>query len=179
MEEKADAARRASGERLCPFSFRDGERGALLDRALGRRLQFGRLQALGRLPQALEFVIPPGLLGEDMNDEIDVVEQDPLGLAIAFDVSGVESGLLQAEFDFFSDGLDLARIGAAAYDEVVGKGSRTLVQFEDGDFFGLLVLTGGDGFGYLALGVVGLHAVLGRWSLIVSLFGIVTECRDV
>ena len=71
-----------------------------------------------------------------MDHEVDVVEQDPLGLAIALDVGGVEAGFFQAKFDFVGDGLDLARVSSAADHEVIGESSGTFFEFQDGDFFG-------------------------------------------
>ena len=131
--------------------------------AAGWGFQFGGFEAFGGFPEALEFVVAAGLFGEDVDYEVYVIEQDPFGLAVAFRVCGVKAGALQAEFDFVGDGLDLARIGAAADNEVVGESSGTLFKLEDGDLFGLFFLTGGDGFGDLAAGFVGLHEI-GCWS---------------
>lgn len=87
------------------------------------------LQALGGLPQPLQIVEFAGLLGEHVNYEIDIVEQNPFRLLVAFDVGGVLPGLLQAFFDLVRDRLDLSRIGPAADHKVIGKRSRSLLQF--------------------------------------------------
>ena len=57
-----------------------------------------------------------------MDDDVNVVQQDPLGVPVAFDMVGSETLLLQLEFDLIGDGLDLTRRLPGAQDEVVGKG---------------------------------------------------------
>jgi hypothetical protein len=121
------------------------------------RFEVGGLEAFGGLPETLEFVVAAGVFGEDVDHEVDIIEQNPLRLAIAFGVGGVESGFFQAEFDFVGDGLDLAGIGAAADDEVIGESSGAFFEFEDSEIFGFFVLASGDGFGDLAAGFVGSH----------------------
>ena len=131
---------------------------ALFGGTTGRGLQVCRLEAAGGLPEALEIVVPAGVLGEDVNNEVDVIEQNPLGLVVALGVRGVEAeAALKTELDFVGNGLDLARVGAAAENEIVGEGAGVFVEFEDGDVFGFLVLGGGDGFDHLAAGFVNLH----------------------
>jgi hypothetical protein len=91
--------------------------------------QFRRLQSLGGLPQAFEIVEFASLVGEHVYYEIDIVEQDPFRLLVAFDVSGTLACLFQPFFDLVGDRLDLSRVVPAANDEIVGERSRSLFQF--------------------------------------------------
>ncbi len=97
-----------------------------------------------------------------MHHEIDVIEQHPFSLAIAFNVRRPLTGFLQSQLDFVGDGLNLPRIGAAADHKVIGECSRIFFEFEDGKFLGLLVLTGGNGFGNLGLEIIFFHAEVGE-----------------
>ena len=141
------------------FSFLRGHGCAFPGQALRGGFEVGGGKALGGFPEAFKFVIAAGFFRENVDDEVDVVEQDPLGLTITLYMRGVKAVALQAELDLIGDGLNLARIGAAADYEIVGEGARTFFELEDCDFFGLFFLAGSDGFGDLALGVGGLHAV--------------------
>src|SRR5579859_4686091 len=134
----------------------------------GRGFQIGRLQALGRLPQPLQVVELACLLGEDVDDEVHVVHQNPLGLVVAFNVRRTQSRGLQTQFHLVSNGLDLAGIGSAAEHEVVGESSRPFFHFQDAEFFGLLFEAGLDGGLYLVFEFVLFHSNAGRWSLAVS-----------
>jgi len=89
-----------------------------------------------------------------MHDKIDIVEQDPLRLFVAFGVSDAEAQGFEAFVNGVGDGLDLAGIGSAAHDEIVGESTRIFFQLEDGEVVGLFVLAGQDGFVYLVLEVV-------------------------
>lgn len=97
-----------------------------------------------------------------MHDEIRVVEQHPLGLAVSLDMQRIQTGSFQPKLYLVRDRLDLAWVGAAADDEVIRECPRTFFKFENREFFGFLVLAGGDGFRYLALGFVCWHAIVGR-----------------
>ena len=81
-----------------------------------------------------------------MDDEVDVVHEDPVGLAAAFD--GVGQGgevALEAELDLVGDGDVLALVGAVADEEVVGEAAFGGVEGQDADVFGLLVFAGSGG----------------------------------
>ena len=54
-----------------------------------------------------------------MDDEIAVIAEHPLALAVAFDAHGTFAAFLQLQGDFIGDGLDLAGIGAGANDEKI------------------------------------------------------------
>ena len=97
----------------------------------------------GGFAQALEAVEGALLGGEDVDDEVDVVHQDPLGLAAAFDGVGVGAELaFEAELDLVGDGDVLAVVGAVADEEVVGEAALGGVEGEDADVFGLFVFAG-------------------------------------
>src|SRR6202044_3219620 len=97
------------------------------------RGQFRRLKPLRRLPQALQIVKLARLLGENVDDEVDIVDKDPLALSIALDLRGPDSSIFQAAFYFIGNGLYLPRVGAAAQDEIVGKCSGAFFHLQDGE----------------------------------------------
>jgi hypothetical protein len=79
-----------------------------------------------------------------VDDEVDVVHEDPLALAAAFDGVGVGVELsLEADFDLIGDGDVLALVGSVADEEVVGEAALGGVEREDADVFGFFVFTGG------------------------------------
>ena len=89
-----------------------------------------------------------------MDDEIHVVKQHPLGLAVALGMRRTHPQGFEAVIHRIGNGLDLARIGAAAHDEIVGESARISFQLKNGDLFGLFVLAGEDGFIDLTFEVV-------------------------
>jgi hypothetical protein len=92
----------------------------------GRLLRGGDLQGLGAAPQAFEAVILASFRGEDVNQHVAVVGQDPLGLVVAFDACRQFASLLfELDRYFVTDGLDLSLIGARADDKEIGKRSNT------------------------------------------------------
>src|ERR1700716_3206044 len=107
---------------LCLFLFSCGWNSGSLP-LLGNRFQFRRFETFCCLPQTLEIIKFRGLFREHGPHEIDVVEQDPLCLAVAFDVGRRHARRLKAHFDLVGDGLHLARITSTAQHEVIGKGS--------------------------------------------------------
>ena len=137
--------------------------GGLCFTLAGGSLQVCGLEARGRLPQALEIVELARLLREDVDHEVHVVNEHPLGLVVAFDVRGAEASAFETEFDFVGNGLNLARVGTAAQNEIVGEGSGTLLHFENGKLLGFFFEAGLDGGGDLFFEFGFLHAVVGRW----------------
>ena len=96
-------------------------------------------------PEAFETVIFASLGREDVDEQVAVIGQHPLGLAVAFDVVRHLAGvILQAEADLVADGLHLLRIGAGADDEVVGERGDTC-EVQDYDVGGLLGFGCADG----------------------------------
>src|SRR5439155_20332610 len=72
-------------------------------------------------PELLEAVVRAGVGREDVNDHVEVVHEDPAGLAEALDAAGQQAvAVLQALVDAVVDGLRLALGAARADDEVVG-----------------------------------------------------------
>jgi hypothetical protein len=122
--------------------------GAIASRILASRsgifgVEVGDADGGGGLAQALEAVEGALLGGEDVDDEVDVVHQDPLALAAAFDGVGVDAEVaLEADLDLVGDGDVLALVGAVADEEVVGEAALGGVEGEDADVFGLLVFAG-------------------------------------
>src|ERR1700686_3544201 len=89
------------------------------------RHQFRWLQPLGRLPQAFQVVELAGFLGENMDDEIHIVEQHPLRLLIARRVSYAKAQCLQALVHGVGNCLDLPRVSPPAHHKVVSESSRS------------------------------------------------------
>src|SRR5215510_8917690 len=131
--------------------------GPFLRNPLGRTFELGWLQSLRRLPKTLQLIVAACLFCEYVDHEIYVVEEHPLRLAVTLNVRGIKTLAFKTEFYLVGDRLDLPRIDAAAYHEIVRECARTLFEFEEGEFFSFLVLAGGDRFGDLTLGVGFLH----------------------
>ena len=77
-----------------------------------------------------------------MYDEVHVINQNPLCLVVAFDVSCSQPRFLQAQLHLIGNRLHLTRIGPVAQHKVVCESSRPLFHFEDAEFFGFLVEAG-------------------------------------
>ena len=109
-------------------------------------VEVGDADGGGGFAQALEAVEGALLRGEDVDDEVDVVHQDPLALAAAFDGVGIDSEVaLEADFDLVGDGAVLALVGAVADEEVVGEAALGGVEGHDANIFSFLVFAGGGG----------------------------------
>jgi len=103
-------------------------------RALGDIFHRGRVA-----PQPVEIIVEARLLGENVDDHIAVVHQDPFGIVVAFH----RNGQLPAQFHeagyLITDGLILALVGSAANDEIVrkaGEGAQ-VKHLDGGGFLGL------------------------------------------
>ncbi len=81
---------RVGWSRSAPHAAQAGARRTETNASASRR-RFA-LHALGVAPEALEPVEHPCLRREDVDDEIEVVEQDPFGSVVAFDVRGLDAG---------------------------------------------------------------------------------------
>lgn len=86
-----------------------------------------------------------------MDHEVHVVQQHPLRLLIALDMSGPQPGAGESLLYFIRDGLNLPRVATGADDEIIGEAAGRLVQLEHGEVFGFLFLGGGHGIGDLPL----------------------------
>ena len=87
-------------------------------------------------PQPLERVELSCVRREDVDDEVEVIEQDPLRALVALDVSRSHLDGLETFLDGIGNGMYLSRVGARADQEVVGEGTR-LSQIKNGDVRGL------------------------------------------
>ena len=115
--------------------------------------------------QALD-VVEGALFGEeDVDDEVDVVEEDPFAEALAFDGVGVGVEVaFETELDLVGDGLRLALVGAAGDEEEVGEaGVGDGVEFEDAGVLAFVVVAGVGGCRNHAAGGGG-DGVLRCWS---------------
>jgi len=95
-------------------------------------------------PQAFQVVVGAGLLGENVNHEIAVIDQNPLRVLITFDAGRVLARFFQLGLDLIGDGLNLAGIAAAANQEKIREGGN-LANVECNDVAGLLGVGGSDG----------------------------------
>src|SRR5438132_2916038 len=78
------------------------------------------------LPQPLQVIKASCLLGKDVDHEIEVIHQNPLGFGVTFHVLGRDARLFQLLHDGIRYGLGVARRGPAANQEKVRKGADTL-----------------------------------------------------
>lgn len=85
-----------------------------------------------------------------MDHEVDVVQQDPICLVVAFDVSGPHPGTGESLLYLIGDGLNLSRVAAAANNKVVGEGARGSVHLKDGQILGFFLFASLDRFVHLA-----------------------------
>jgi len=95
-------------------------------------------------PQPLEPVEAPLLRDEHVDNEVDVVHQDPLSAPRALDVGRATRELaLEPFLDRARDRGDLAVRGPVTNQEVIGDVAQA-AQVEDDDLLRLLVLRGLD-----------------------------------
>ena len=95
-------------------------------------------------PQILERIEAARLGREDVQDDVEIVGDDPVAVALA--VGGARKQLLalHAEMDLVRDRLGLARVATGADDEVVGEDADR-AHVENDDVFGQLFgRQGGD-----------------------------------
>src|SRR6266481_4545937 len=94
----------------------------LLQRAL--RGQLMRIAPLACPPQAFQIVKLARPRGEDMHDEVDVIQKDPLAFDLSFDMQWPHARLLESFFDLFCNCLVMACRGSGANQEVIGEGAN-------------------------------------------------------
>src|SRR5258708_1247283 len=82
------------------------------------------------------------MLAEDVDHEIHVVHQHPLGLVVAFHAVGRNRDGVQPLADIIGNGLNLPRIAPAANHKVIGKSARVLIHLQNGEVGCLLVFAG-------------------------------------
>src|SRR5882724_2562926 len=103
-----------------------------------------------------------------MDHKIEVIEQHPLRFLISFNLMRPQPGLFQAQLYFVGNRLHLPRIAAAAHHKVVGKRTRSLLQFQYREFFCLFLQAGFYCFRDLYFRFVLLHAEISRRSSVFS-----------
>src|SRR5437879_13823399 len=81
---------------------------------------------LGRhAPEALEIVVAPGLLAENVHDKTAEIEQRPFGGAISLTMFGRAAEILvELRLDFGADSLHLRRAEPRANHKIIGEGAR-------------------------------------------------------
>ena len=110
------------------------------------RLGFGSRDGniLGVAPKTFEVVECAGFLGKDVDQVVAKVHEDPFGVGEPLDTNRILAAPLQLRADLFADGLNLARVGAGADDEEIGK-RGDFAKVEDAYVGGLLRIGGADG----------------------------------
>ena len=95
-------------------------------------------------PQAFEIVEFAGVFRKDMDDEVAVIGQNPLGVVVAFDAVGAFAHLREFLADSIADCLDLPLIRAAADHEVISE-RGDFAEIKNADGGGFLGFSGADG----------------------------------
>jgi hypothetical protein len=90
-------------------------------------------------PETFQVVVGTGACQENVNDEVAVVLENPLGVFVAFDADRKLALLLQFQVNFIADGLILPRAAAGTDQEVVGK-SGDFLKIEDDNLLRFLGL---------------------------------------
>ena len=117
--------------------------GAGFDSALRRGLT-GVFEQLPVAPQPFQVIEYPGVFREDVNDQIEIVHQDPLGIPVALDMIRLEASFFHPQFHLVRNGLDLPGRVAGTYQEVIGKRSD-LGNVQDDNVVSLLIVYGFEG----------------------------------
>ena len=108
--------------------------------------------------QAFQAIIGAFFGQEDVDDEVDIVHQDPLALAAAFYRIGVGAVLpLQSKLDLIGDGHGLPVVGACADEEVVCETALGGIERENADIFRFLFIAGFGSRGKHLSGFDGRH----------------------
>jgi len=116
------------------------------ERGLHFCFEFSGSEVAGRLAQALD-VVEGALLGEeDVDDDVNVVQEYPLGLTATFDGGGVETELLfETHLNFVGDGDNLTIIGSGGDEKEIGETGVCRIEFEDTGILAFFVVASGDG----------------------------------
>src|SRR5260370_5708522 len=95
-----------------------------------RQVSFGRgtVGLIGNLelgrhaPEALEFVVAPGLLAENLHDKAAEIEQCPFSGAMSLAMlGGAAEMLVELRLDFGPAGLHLRRAEARSHHTIIGE----------------------------------------------------------
>ena len=114
-----------------------------LDRRLQLCIQIINADRDSGLPQPFEAVVGALLGQKDVDDEVDIVHQDPFALAAALDrVRKGREVALEADLDLVGDSDVLPVVGAVADEKVVGQAALSGVEGKNLDILRLLILAG-------------------------------------
>ncbi len=127
-----------------PKRRRRGSGGCRWQRGRGSRPKRGG-HIRGVTPEALEGIEPAGLFLKDVDDQVAIVEQHPLGAVVALDVQRAHLLAAQPLLHRVGDRLHLALAGAAADQEVVGEVAH-LLEVQDLEIDRLAIFGGSDSF---------------------------------
>ena len=75
-----------------------------------RRSRVAHGDAFRRSPKSFERIKGPGFRTEDVDDEVEVIEQDPTSVIAAFDVCGLYAFAAERFLNGIGDRLNLARV---------------------------------------------------------------------
>src|SRR5260370_16110985 len=108
----------------------------------GTVVLIGNLELGRHAPEALEIVVAPGLLAENVHDKAAEIEQCPFSGAMSLAMlGGAAEILVELPLDFGADGLHLRRAEARANHKIIGEGAGRR-EVEDSDACGFLFLRG-------------------------------------
>jgi hypothetical protein len=93
---------------------------------------------LGVTPQTIEIVIGASFLGENVDQVVAIVCQNPLGILEALDTDRVFSDLVKLTSDLFDDRLNLFGVAAGGdYEEIRERGDFAQIEHSNvGGFLG-------------------------------------------
>ena len=77
-----------------------------------------------------------------MQDKVDIIQQDPFRLVVAFHAVGALAYLFQLLLDVICNGLELPGVRAGANNKIVSKRSAVPVHFQNDNVFALLGFNG-------------------------------------
>ena len=90
------------------------------------------------LPQAFERVELPVLVLQDMDNDVAVVHQDPVGVGETLPGTALGSGMVHGLIDRIDDGVDMAVVRPGSQEEDIGE-SQSLGDVNGGEVLSLLI----------------------------------------
>jgi hypothetical protein len=86
---------------------------------------------LGFLPEIVELVERTFFFGEDVDNNIPIIQQYPAGIGGPFAVEGLLADLFEGMYHLFGDGFKLARRVAGGHDEIIGEAADVMRVQQD------------------------------------------------
>src|SRR5437879_12743222 len=83
-----------------------------------------RMVTLACSPQAFQIVELPRPRRKDVDDEVDVIQKDPLAFDVPFDVQWSHTFFFQGFFDMVCDCLIVTCRGSGTNQEIIGEGAN-------------------------------------------------------